>query len=736
MNPGSGLAVASISWPLARLGEGIEELVRRARLHAAPHEPIAVPPSVVRDGAGELRRWIGWAADRLGLEAKPVEATAGTLAQLVEQAGPALLQFNDRDGPRFLLLLRARRGTPQLVCPDLRVRSCATEEVCALLTAEHEAPLRPQIAHLLALAQVPESRARRVGAALARERLATARIGGCWILRLPATTGFWQQLVQARVPHKLALMLATFALVYTLELMSWALVGAAALDGRLDLGWLAAWALLLLSMVPIGLLGGWFNSMLAIDASRLLKSRMLAGALSLDTEEVRRQGVGQLLGRVMDSQAFEALAVNGGLSAIVAIVELALAAWVMSLGAGGMLHVALLAAWVAIALALALRYVGKLRAWTAMRLDMTHDLVERMVGHRTTLAQEWPARRDAREDRTIKDYLHASSRMDRAVMPFLAGVPSGWMVLGLAGLAPAFVLGSATPGQLAIGLGGVYLANRALDGIAAGLDAAARAAIAWKQVGPLFRAAARPAATMPFVSAPPTQPGAHVPAKWAPVRRQEHAQNGESHLDRGAERLIDAEGLVYRYEARDEPVLKNASLTIRHGERLLVEGGSGGGKSTLASLLVGLRRPDSGLLLLNGLDRNTLGDAWHEFATEAPQFHENHILSGTLAFNLLMGRNWPATDAEIEEARELCVELGLGDLIVRMPSGIMQTVGETGWQLSHGEKSRIFLARALLQDAQLTILDESFAALDPETLQKCLTCAQRRARTLMVIAHP
>jgi ATP-binding cassette subfamily B protein len=149
-----------------------------------------------------------------------------------------------------------------------------------------------------------------------------------------------------------------------------------------------------------------------------------------------------------------------------------------------------------------------------------------------------------------------------------------------------------------------------------------------------------------------------------------------------------------------------------------------------------LRKPNSGLLLLNGLDRHTLGDSWHRFATEAPQFHENHILSGTLAFNLLMGRAWPASEADIAEACELCVELGLGELLERMPSGMMQMIGETGWQLSHGERSRIFLARALLQDAPLTVLDESFAALDPETLQKCLNCALRRARTLMVIAHP
>ncbi len=59
-------------------------------------------------------------------------------------------------------------------------------------------------------------------------------------------------------------------------------------------------------------------------------------------------------------------------------------------------------------------------------------------------------------------------------------------------------------------------------------------------------------------------------------------------------------------------------------------------------------------------------------------------------------------------------------------------VGEVGWQLSHGERSRVYLARALLQ----VVLDESFAALDPETLQQAMECAVRRARTLVVIAHP
>ncbi|NOT46067.1 MAG: ATP-binding cassette domain-containing protein, partial [Acidobacteria bacterium] len=200
--------------------------------------------------------------------------------------------------------------------------------------------------------------------------------------------------------------------------------------------------------------------------------------------------------------------------------------------------------------------------------------------------------------------------------------------------------------------------------------------------------------------------------------------------------LIDADGLTYRYHPQGEPVLRGARLTVRHGERLLIEGASGGGKSTLASLLTGLRTPESGVLLLNGLDRFTLGDAWHRFATQAPQFHENHVFSGSLAFNLLMGRRWPATDEDLLDAAALCEELGLGDLLRRMPSGLQQAVGETGWQLSHGERGRLFLARALLQGAPLTVFDESFAALDPESLESCLRCVLARAHTLAVIAHP
>jgi ABC-type multidrug transport system fused ATPase/permease subunit len=127
---------------------------------------------------------------------------------------------------------------------------------------------------------------------------------------------------------------------------------------------------------------------------------------------------------------------------------------------------------------------------------------------------------------------------------------------------------------------------------------------------------------------------------------------------------------------------------------------------------------------------------WRSRIAAAPQYHENHVFSGTLAFNLLMGRKWPVGPVEMSEAEQICRELGLGELIERMPGGLMQIVGETGWQLSQGERSRLIIARALLQNPELVVLDESFAALDPENLRQSLECVLRRAPTLLVVAHP
>jgi ATP-binding cassette, subfamily B, bacterial len=200
--------------------------------------------------------------------------------------------------------------------------------------------------------------------------------------------------------------------------------------------------------------------------------------------------------------------------------------------------------------------------------------------------------------------------------------------------------------------------------------------------------------------------------------------------------VLHAQSLGFVYRTRLEPVLGGCTLSIHRGDQILLEGNSGSGKSTLAAILAGLRAASSGFVLAGGLDRATLGDeAWRRRIALAPQYHENHIVAAPLIFNLLMARRYPHSAQDIAEAAEVCRELGLTDLIDRMPAGLNQFVGDTGWRLSQGERSRIFLARALLQKAEIVMLDETLAALDPENFRQCLACVLRRAPTLMLVAH-
>jgi ATP-binding cassette, subfamily B, bacterial len=274
-----------------------------------------------------------------------VETTVAELGPLLRGVAPALFFYRDSEENHILLVLGSKAGVLHLIGPDLGIHRCPAEWVRAALCCSFEAPIADEIDQLIEMAGMPKARRNTVRSALLRERLGKQRLGGCWVLRLPPTTGFWQQLLYVRLPRRALLMLGVFVLVYGLEVLGWGVIGQGALDGRLDAGWLTAWALLVLSLIPLQLLGHWLNSTFALDTGRILKQRLLAGALGMDLESVRRQGAGQLLGRVIESQALESLALNGGLTVLIACVELVFAAWLLFSGAGGRPFVT--AAWLA-----------------------------------------------------------------------------------------------------------------------------------------------------------------------------------------------------------------------------------------------------------------------------------------------------------------------------------------------------------------------------------------------------
>jgi ATP-binding cassette subfamily B protein len=333
-----------------------------------------------------------------------------------------------------------------------------------------------------------------------------------------------------------------------------------------------------------------------------------------------------------------------------------------------------------------------------------------MLGHRTRRVQEDAGRRDERDLLALSAYRAVSERLDRVTPALLALGVRGWPIVGFAVLVPTIASGVADTASLAVALGTVLLATWSLERLALGLGDLGAARISWDQAQLLVDAAARPDSSVAPGGAP-------------------------AGSDLGGE-LLSVQGLSFGYDGR-APVLAGLDATVRRGDQVLLEGASGSGKTTLASVLCGVLDGGSGRVELRGRTRDEWGPAaWRQRVVLAPQFHDNHVLQAPLAFNVLLGRSWPARWSDIDEAEVVLRELGLGPVLDRMPAGMMQLVGESGWQLSHGERSRIFIARALLQRADVVVLDESFGALDPETMQQALDVVARRSPSLVVIAHP
>ena len=722
--------LAQAAWPVERLAEAIQQLAQRAGLPTDPTFDLAACPApTTLAGGSRFAGWLTAVAAQLDLEIEAVESSYADLLTLVQNAAPALIQLpavhtNDSaDGsPSYLLLLKGGQRYVTLLTPRLKPWRVRPEQIVAALSDELVAPQLAMLAPLLAGAGITPERQLQVARTILAGNGGEARQRGalrvCWLLRAPINGSGWQQL------HQLGLLTPGMALVvgYTINLLltlaAWWLIGQSAIAGTLDSAWLGGWALLLLTALPVRAWASNAQAHLALGTGAWLKQRLLVGALQLDPTQLRQQGAGQFLGRVLDAENVEQLGLASGFGALLAILQLGSAAFILRLGAGGWGHLLLLFGWSALLLGLGWLYLRRQQAWHETYRTMTNDLVERMVGHRTRLVQEAPQQWHKGEDTMLATYLRQSAAAEQLRM-LMAVIPRGWMVLALLVLFAMLlftpvIASEVTTTELAISLGGMLLALQAFTSCVAGIQSLIGARAAWQQVAPLL----------------PSPQRSPVPSATAAASlAQRPVAIGQP--------LLLAQDLAFHYQVGGNPVLRGCTLQIRQGDRLLLEGPSGGGKSTLAALLGGLQLPTGGLLLWRGFDYPTLGTtAWRQQIGVVPQFHENHILTGTLAFNLLLGRRWPPTPADLTAAEEICRELGLGDLLDRMPAGLQQLVGESGWQLSHGERSRLYMARAILQQADLMILDESFAALDPANAQLAFSCVNRHAPTLLVIAHP
>ncbi|MGE8515352.1 MAG: ABC transporter ATP-binding protein [Alcaligenes nematophilus] len=188
----------------------------------------------------------------------------------------------------------------------------------------------------------------------------------------------------------------------------------------------------------------------------------------------------------------------------------------------------------------------------------------------------------------------------------------------------------------------------------------------------------------------------------------------------------------FRYAADKQEVLSGISLNIAPGSMVALIGESGSGKTTLARLIARFFDVSQGSVSIGGVDVRQIGSP--VLATQISQiFQDDYLFAGSIAENIRLGKP-DATESELMEAVE---QAGVSEIIARLPEGLNTTVGEGGARLSGGERQRIAIARALIKNAPILLVDEATAALDAEN-QAAIAQALARLRgkrTLIVIAH-
>ncbi len=184
--------------------------------------------------------------------------------------------------------------------------------------------------------------------------------------------------------------------------------------------------------------------------------------------------------------------------------------------------------------------------------------------------------------------------------------------------------------------------------------------------------------------------------------------------------------------AQDQPVLEDFSLTVPAGQTLALVGPTGGGKTTVVSLLCRFYEPTAGAILLDGVDYRQRSLHWLQ-SNLGIVLQTPHLFSGTVRENIRYGR-LDATDEEIACAARL---VNAEQFIQDLDSGYDSEVGEGGGRLSTGQKQLIALARAVLANPQVLVMDEATSSVDTETerlIQNAIESVLRQ-RTSFVIAH-
>jgi ATP-binding cassette, subfamily B, multidrug efflux pump len=196
---------------------------------------------------------------------------------------------------------------------------------------------------------------------------------------------------------------------------------------------------------------------------------------------------------------------------------------------------------------------------------------------------------------------------------------------------------------------------------------------------------------------------------------------------------FEVRDLSFTYPEQTKPSLKGVSLAARSGELIGITGTIGSGKSTIVNILTGLVKVDRGAVFVNGIDvRDVEPTALFERIGVVSQ--SPFLFSRTLAENIAMGKDGSATDNGVQRAAELA---GLAHDVASFPDGYQQMVGERGITLSGGQKQRAAIARALMKESHVVILDDSLSAVDARTESAIIENLRllKGKKTLIIVSH-
>ncbi|NUT44773.1 MAG: ABC transporter ATP-binding protein, partial [Thermoactinospora sp.] len=193
---------------------------------------------------------------------------------------------------------------------------------------------------------------------------------------------------------------------------------------------------------------------------------------------------------------------------------------------------------------------------------------------------------------------------------------------------------------------------------------------------------------------------------------------------------LELESVTFRHG--DRTVFDDVSLSVPEGQRLAVVGPSGAGKSTLLRLLARFHDVDAGVVRVGGVDVRAIGTETL-MSRIAIVFQDVYLFDGTIEENVRLGR----PDADADDVRLAATAAGLDEVIERLPGGWSANVGEGGALLSGGERQRVSIARALLKNAPVVLLDEVTSALDPVNEAAVHEGVERlmAGRTVVTVAH-